>query len=370
MPVRDDGANVLGGYRRGGVPEPGRNTMLRTFRVYPGADPGYPVLVKSPFAPILLPLAAIAAALVRWQLQGSGNLYTAIHKRFYIPDPDLGWREASEHPIWVGLEVCAIVAAVAVAVAVAGWLIRRREARRGARAPVLRVASWLVAGVPLAVPILAFASGGRPVGGIDALPAATLRGIESGITGIIDAPRGRYEVVAHAGTAITAKLSAGREAFEARFGGGIRGSWQGDPRELTSPMTAEISVDASSIDTGIGERSAHAREAYLHADKHPRISVSIDRLLAARQARAGAVEFRAVGTLALIGKTHSVEITGTLRKPDAAALARLGLSGEILLVQADFSVVIKQTALASDAGDFDGDQIPIHVALVLRHTSG
>ena len=33
--------------------------------------------------------------------------------------------------------------------------------------------------------------------------------------------------------------------------------------------------------------------------------------------------FRAQGTLGLIGKTHAIEITGTLKKPDAAALARL-----------------------------------------------
>jgi len=32
--------------------------------------------------------------------------------------------------------------------------------------------------------------------------------------------------------------------------------------------------------------------------------------------------------------------------------------------------VIKETALANDAGDFDGDRFPIHVSLVMRHTSG
>jgi len=44
--------------------------------------------------------------------------------------------------------------------------------------------------------------------------------------------------------------------------------------------------------------------------------------------------------------------------------------GDVLLVQADFSIVVKETALAKDAGDFDGDRIPIHVSLVMRHTSG
>jgi len=331
---------------------------------------GYAQHVKSPFAPIVLPIAALIAALARWQMQGSGNLYTARDKRFYIPDPDLGWRISTRHPIWLGLEACAIIAAIGVGLWAGGWLIRRREAKRGRRATRLRAASWFVAGVPLVVPIAAFASGTGPADGLDTLPASTIKGIEAGITGILDAPAGRYEVVEHTGTAITAHLSAGGETFDARFGGGIRGSWQGDPHDLTKPLTTEVSVLAASIDTDIDLRSKHAREEYLYADKYPRISVTLDRLIAASQAGANTVAFRAHGTLGLIGKTHSIEVTGTLKKPDAAALARLGLSGEILLVQADFAVVIQETALASDAKTFDGDRIPIQVSLVMRHTSG
>jgi polyisoprenoid-binding protein YceI len=326
--------------------------------------------VRSPFAPVVVPIAALFAALVRWQMQGSRNLHTALDKRFYVPDPDLGWRVSTAHPIWLGLEVCALIAAIVAGIVVVGWIVRRREAKRGQRATVLRAVSWIVAGVPLAVPYFAFSSSPRPENGIDTLPAATLRGIEAGITGTLDAPAGRYEIIEHAGTAITASLHAGGDGFDARFGGGIRGTWQGDPHDLTKPVTSEVSVETASVDTGIDERSSHARDAYLLADKHPRISVAIDRVLAAKQAGADTVGFRAHGTLALIGKTHSIEITGTLKKPDAAALARLGVSGEILLVQADFAVVIKETALASDASTFDGERIPIHVSLVMRHTSG
>ena len=326
--------------------------------------------MNSPFAPVVLPVVALLAALARWKTQGSGNVYTALHKRFYIPDPDLGWQVSPQHPIWLGLEICAVIAAAVVALAIAGWIIRRREAKRGACATVLRAACWAVAVLPLAVPILAFASGGAPARAVDTLPQATIAGIEAGIVGVIDAPAGRYEVIPHAGTAVTAHLSAGHETFDARFTGEIRGGWQGDPHDLNKPIGGDVSVAAASIDTGIDERSKHAREAYLLADKYPRITVALDRVLAATQAGPNAVAFRAHGTLGLIGKTHSIELTGTLKKPDAAALARLGLTGDVLLVQAELAVVIKESALASDAGDFDGDRIPIQVSLVLRHTSG
>jgi polyisoprenoid-binding protein YceI len=326
--------------------------------------------VGSPFAPVVLPIAALVAALLRWQLQGSKNIYTAFAKRFYVPDPDLGWQISPRHPLWLGLELCAVIAAVAAALAIAGWWIRRREARLGRRATALRSATWVVGAVPLALPILAFASGGGPPNAVDTLPAATIQGIEAGIVGIIDAPAGRYEVVAHPGTSITARLSAGGETFDARFPSGIQGSWQGDPHDFTRPVVAEISVDAASVDTGNNLRSTHARDEYLLVAKFPKIAVALDRVIAANQAGAGAIRFRAHGTLSLIGQTHSIEVTGTMKKPDAAALARLQLSGDVLLVQAEFPVVIKQTALAKDAGDFDGDQIPIQVSLVMRHTSG
>ena len=325
--------------------------------------------MRSPFAPVALSVVALVAALARWQMQGSHNLYTAIEKRFYVPDPDLGWQVSPQHPIWIGLEICGVIAGIAAALIVAGWIIRRREARVGHRATVLRAAAWLAAVVSLLVPIAAFASGGGPRNAVDTLPASTIHGIESGIVGIIDAPAGRYEVVAHAGTTVAAHVSAGHETFDAQFGG-IRGAWQGDPHDLNKPIGGEVSVDAATVDTGIDLRSSHARDEYLHVAQHPRITLAIDRVLAAAQAGANTVRFRAHGTLGFVGKTHEVEVTGTIKKPDAAALSRLQLTGEILLVQADFTVPIKQSALAGDAGDFDGDQIPVHVSLVLRHTSG
>ncbi|HET9625034.1 MAG TPA: YceI family protein [Kofleriaceae bacterium] len=327
--------------------------------------------MKSPFAPVVLAVVALAAALARWTMQGSKNLYTATAKRFYIADPDLGYRVAPQHPLWVGLEVCAVILAIIVGLVIAGWIIRRREARRGAPSSVLRALTWLVAALTLVVPIWAFASGGAPAGALDTLPASTLQGIESGIAGLIDAPEGTYEVVAHPGTAVTAHLSAGHETFDARFASGIRGTWQGDPHDFTKPIGGSIEVDAAGVDTGIDERSNHARTEYIYSDKFPKITFAIDKVLAASQDGANAVKFRAHGTLGFVGKTHAIEVTGTLKKPDAAALARLnvGAGGDVLLAQADFALVIKDTALAADAKDFDGDKIPIHVSLVLRHTT-
>jgi polyisoprenoid-binding protein YceI len=129
-----------------------------------------------------------------------------------------------------------------------------------------------------------------------------------------------------------------------------------------------MSVAASSVDTGVGERSKHARERYLHADQFPRITITLDRVAAVRKNGPNEVAFRATGTAALIGKTHAIEVTGTVAKLAPIALQRLGLSGDVLLVHAGFSLPIADTALAPKAHDFDGDRIPIQASLVLRRT--
>ena len=321
--------------------------------------------MRSPFLPVGLSVAALFASLSRWFVQDSGNLYTALEKRFYIPDPDLGWRVSAAHPVWIGIDVCAVVAAFAIGLTIGGYVVRRRESS------LLRAAAWTLGAITILVPLAAFASGSRPSGAIDALPLDAAQPLaRNAIAGELDAPAGRYEVVPHEGTSITARLSAGGETFDARFAGDVEGFWRGNPHDLASPTTATISVAAASVDTGVRARSKHARTGYLEADTYPRITVDVDQLLATQPAGAEGVLFTAHGTLSLVGRTHSIAIAGTLVRADQAALERLHLTGTVLLVKATFSIAIKETALASHVGSFDADVIPISVSLVLRHTGG
>lgn len=323
-------------------------------------------MVRSPFAPVLVPVAALIASLARWATQGSGNVYTAFDKRFYVADPDLGWRVSPEQPIWLGLEVCAAILAIAIGLFVGGLIIRKLERRRERTLVALRAVAWCIAIPTLAVPIAAFASGGAPAGSRESLPALQAVVLETGIHGSLALPAGTYSVVAHPGNVVTARISAGGEAFDARFVGAT-GTVALDPRALATAR-GEISVPAASVDTGIGERSKHARNGYLLASEHPQIVFVLEQVIAARQDTPSVVAFRARGQVALIGKTSPIEVTGTITKPDQAALARLGLDGSILLANAQFSLAIRDTALAPDAADFDGDRIHIQITLILRHT--
>jgi polyisoprenoid-binding protein YceI len=321
--------------------------------------------VRSPFLAAIPPAVALAAGLLRWHLQGSGNLYTQPARRAYVADPDLGWRLVEGGPPWLGLEVLGLIAGVAAAIGAGAWLVGRLE-RRGRRRPRLRALLWAAGALPLSVPMWAFAGGLGPPGAVDARPAPADGAPVEGIAGALDAPAGRWQVLPHAGSAITARVSAGGEVFEARFAGDLTGHWTGDPRDLSAPMHAEVSVAAASVDTGVAMRSRSARDDYLQAAAHPRLGFRLDRLRAAAPLADGRLAFRAAGTVGLIGGEHAVEVTGTLGTLDATARARQRIAAPAaLLVDAHLTVRIAETALAPDAGDFDGDEIPVHVTLVL-----
>lgn len=328
--------------------------------------------MRSAFAPIALALIALGAGLARWLMQGSRNFYTAFDKQFYVPGPADTWVISDERAVWIGLDSFGAVFGALIALAVGGWFIRRRERKSGERSKKLRALAWIVAGAQLVLPLLAFAKGFGPAGGRDIRPQREAVVIDTAaqpapITGALELPAGRYEVVASKVTEIAVRLKAGGDSFDARFAEGVTGSWRADPKDLTKPMTAEVIAVADNVDTGIGARTNHAREGFLKTATFPKLGWKLEQLVAARQDGPGKVVFRAKGSAELMGKTHPVEVTGSLKQADEAALKALGLTGAVLIAEADFSLVIKETALAPDAASFTGDRFPIHVSLVLRH---
>jgi len=324
-------------------------------------------MARTPWWIVAAPVVALGAGVARWLIQGSGNLYTATTKRFYVPDPDLEWRVASGGPLWLGLELLAVMAGVVVGIAAALWLVRRWERKRGA--PILWARVILTVGglVPLAIPILAFASGLGPAHGREILPSgASAAAPETGLEGSLPLTAGTFTVVAHSGSAITAKISAGNDTFEARFASGIEGTLVGDLHDLTKPITAALSVATSGVDTGIEMRSEHARTKYLDGSKYPRIALRITKLVAARQDRPDQLAFRAAAELDFLGETLPVVVTGTLRAADVAARARLELAdaSEVALVNAQLEITVKGSGLRT-SDSFEADRIPIIVSLVL-----
>lgn len=327
-----------------------------------------PEVARSPLLAAIVPTAAVIAAFVRWWQQGSGNVYTALDKRFYVSDPDLGWRALSDGPLWLGLDLIAVLGGALLAVFVGALLIRRRESRIGSL-KWGRIALWCIASLTFVVPAAAFVSGGRPPGAVDFLPeGAAAAAPTSGIEGRLDVPSGAYRVVSGTASAITARIRAGGDRFDARFSGGLSGTVSANWRDFGAApreLSARISVDSSSVDTGIDLRSKHAREEYLAVAEHPQIAFALSKLIAARQDRPDTVAFRAQGTISLLGRDVAVEVTGSVRAISPQAAARLSVRGQsALLVHADTALSLSATPLAGD-NSFDDDRVPIVVTLLL-----
>lgn len=315
------------------------------------------------------PAAALSLGLARWLSQDSGNVYTDTGRRFFVPDPDLGWRQLDTGALWLGLEALGALVAAVVAVGLGIWLIRRHERRHGRVWRPARVALWAVAIAPLALPIAAFASGMRPEGARDRLPEEMVTAPTEGISGALAGlPAGTYRVVDHEGSRVVGKVVAGGEAFDALFPE-VTGFWQGDPGDLAAPMRARVQAAVAPVKTGVSMRNKHVREDYLLGDQHPELEFELAAIEAAEQRGPGEVAFRARGRVHLVGREHEVPVLGTLRALDAAARDRLGIeAANALLIDARTALTIADTVLAPDAGDFDRDEIPIIVTLVLVHT--
>ena len=325
---------------------------------------------RSPYWASIPAALAQLASVARWVMQGSSNLSTAPDTRFYLPDPDLGWRIASERPVWLGLDLIAMVAGLTVALGAGAWFVRRREQARGQTWRAARVALSAPSVLALIVPIWAFASGAQPEGAREHLPAGVIGPAPGGFEGALaGASAGTYELVAASESSITAHVKAGGDAFDSRFAGNLAATVMFDPSDLAAPVSARVRVDAASVDTGTKTRSRHAASAdYLDAEKYPEIAVEIVRLTSTRQgASASEIVFWADGALTFMDKRIEVPVQGVLRALDDAGRQRIGSTKPAIVVTAEFTLLVGRTSLA--IADFDSDRIPIQTVLIMAQTS-
>ncbi|MEM6991362.1 MAG: YceI family protein [Myxococcota bacterium] len=305
-------------------------------------------------------LGTIAAG-IRWLVQGSGNLYTDLSHQAYVPDPVAGWRLLESGPLWLGLELICVLGGITIAVFVAArWLATRSPSR------AVVAALWVVSAAALVPPLAAFATGGLPDDAVDTRPSEAVEaptgGITASLTGLSE---GRYTVQGdHPATSVIATVSAGGESFETRFGG-VSGALTADPADLAQPFSTTVTLDATTVDTGVDLRSKSARD-YLQVKAHPEIALRIDALSATERSAGGTVNFSADGSLAFAGDSVPVSVTGTLTALDAATRAERKVEAkEAVLVTASFELPIAKTVLNADASDFSSDVIPIAVSVLL-----
>ncbi|MCA9513389.1 MAG: YceI family protein [Myxococcales bacterium] len=328
-------------------------------------------------------LVAAGLTLVRYLVQGSGNVYTDVARTFYVKDELIGWSATRETWLWVGLEVIGLIVGLAFACVVgqllAGKLRKSPPARGswGERAAVIIVAGNVflsVLGVAtLAVPIAAFASGLPPAGAEAVLPDTAIAGPDPTSTAVRGgdprqptlegAAAGTYRVVEGAeANLVVVQIAAGGETFDARFAP-VTGTATLDPAELEA-TSAHLSVPSASIDTGIALRSQHAKEDLL-TEANPAITVDIPRLDATAAAGSGEITFATKATVGLMGDSLALDAQGSVKVLAEAERKKLGLTAsQALLVNAKVEIPLARTKL--DPSDFDQPTVRVTARFVLQ----
>jgi len=312
---------------------------------------------------------------VRWLIQGGDVVYTDIARPFWVADPLQGWVETADRWVWLGLEGLGAVLGV-----VLGTLTMLFLARKVGNATVKKVAtgaSRLGAVVAMAAPVLpawAFVSGMPPAGAERLLPlnvdtAPVARAGEAkpeGVSGFV-VPSGTWQVADSKANLLAARVTAGGETFDGKFGP-ISGEVVLMAERL-GESKATFSVPSASVDTGVELRNTHAQD-YLDAESHKTISLVIAKL---DSVTVGANEasraFSTEGELTIMGKALKLPVTGTLVLLTAAERTELGVTAtEAILVNASFVLPVLKTPL--DRKNFDVDELPLTVRLVIAPTAG
>jgi polyisoprenoid-binding protein YceI len=128
-----------------------------------------------------------------------------------------------------------------------------------------------------------------------------------------------------------------------------------DPEKLEA-STFEISIDASSINTGNGQRDGHLRNPdFFNAKKYPELTFKSTKV--EKNAKKGEKDLLVTGDLTLLGVTKSVtaEVSYGGETTDPRAGQRTGLDGTLRIDRKDFGLTY--------GGGMLGDEVTIHIGL-------
>jgi hypothetical protein len=302
----------------------------------------------------------VGVGLWSWRLfaQGEFLIWTDPARGFYLDDPDLGLVPTADRWLWLGLDGLAVIVGLLAATGLGLALSRGdRTSHGGLRRLVMRAS--LLTGLALlaapVLPILAASEGLPPEGVLAHLSATDIAPAASGASEVIalPVPGGAWQLVPGSGL-VVAKVTAGGDTFDVRFGG-LEGSLSVDPSDLAA-STVTLSVDAKTADAGIPLRSKHAQEM-LKAEEFPAIRLQSGALLT-RRLPVGPVRWEGKVRVTVAGREIEADASGELRLLGPAGRAKLGVAAnEALMVEG--RVMLAAAGFAADPATFEGGVIPI-----------
>jgi polyisoprenoid-binding protein YceI len=309
-----------------------------------------------------LGLVGLVAWGTRWALQGGLIVYTDVSRSFWVADPTLGWVETADSWVWLGLDGAALLGVVVIGAAFVTWFGHRgRGSKIESVARVLSKFGALLAAAGPVLPVWAFVSGMPPEGAERLMPDVAAVTPSTEQVSPLPVPGGRWKVVDSPSNLLVARIAAGGETFDGKFGP-VKGEATLDINDLTKSI-ARFEVPAESVSTGVALRDDHAR-GYLGVETHKTIALTISGFKSVSTTSPEARSVKGDAKLDIMGKTLDVPLEGTIAALDAAARTKLAVTApEALLVSASFKLGVVAAGL--NRANFDADDITLNVRFVM-----
>ncbi|HVK38213.1 MAG TPA: YceI family protein [Candidatus Kapabacteria bacterium] len=130
---------------------------------------------------------------------------------------------------------------------------------------------------------------------------------------------------------------------------GVSGSFTIDPKNVAG-LRGTISAQVATMKTGSGTRDEHLRGAqWLDAARHPQISFTISSVSNVKVTGNKATA-TATGTFSMHGVTKQMSIPFTITWLDESAATQKRAPGDLVMVEASFSVALKDFRVAGSQG--------------------
>lgn len=130
---------------------------------------------------------------------------------------------------------------------------------------------------------------------------------------------------------------------------GVSGSFTIDPKNVAG-LRGTISAQVATMKTGSGTRDEHLRGAqWLDAARHPQISFTIASVSNVKVTGNKATA-TATGTFSMHGVTKQMSIPFTITWLDESATTQKRAPGDLVMVEASFSVALKDFKVAGSQG--------------------
>lgn len=147
---------------------------------------------------------------------------------------------------------------------------------------------------------------------------------------------------------------------------GVAGTVRFDPADVAGTFAATVTVDATTLKTGIAMRDEHLQsEGWLNAKQYPTITFTLAKLEGAKTVKPNVIEATASGAFTMHGVTKSLRFPVTLSYLPESEQTKKRAPGDLLVIRGKGTILLSAFGVKSEViGPKVSDEIRIELNVV------